>query len=150
MSKAYKPLPNTEANPKLINEDLEARFELLRKIYKPTDTQEDTVKVVFVRHGESIWNKCGKFQGWTDVPLSKKGEMECHEAGKQLKNLGYNFDVVYTSMLQRATKTADIILGEMGLTDKVEVHKHWKINERHYGSLQGSDKKEMAEIHGAE
>ena len=76
--------------------------------------------------------------------------MESREAGKLLKNLGYTFDVVYTSMLERATKTSDLILEEMGLSDQVEVNKHWKINERHYGSLQGSDKKEMAEVHGKE
>lgn len=108
----------------------------------------DILKVVFVRHGESTWNKTGKFTGWIDVPLSEKGVQESKDAGKLLKDLGYKFDVAYTSMLDRAIKTCDNILETMGISDDTYVHKSWKINERHYGSLQGLDKKETAKKYG--
>ena len=109
----------------------------ITKIYNPKtkDSKSDIVKVVFVRHGESTWNKCGKFTGWIDVPLSEQGRQESRDAGKALKELGYTFDVAYTSMLERATETCDLILEEMGLDKHTQVYKNWKINERHYGSL---------------
>lgn len=84
------------------------------------------------------------------MPLSEQGEDESRVAGKLLKELGYNFDVVYTSMLKRATKTADLILEEMGVDGEVEIIKNWKLNERHYGSLQGEDKQAMRDLHGDE
>jgi hypothetical protein len=128
-------IPVNSRTPKLVSEDFDAKYELLREIYQAKKPKTKTAKVVFVRHGQSIWNKSGKFQGWTDVPLSEQGEQESRDAGKLLKNLGCEFDVVYTSMLMRATKTADLILEEMGITGQVEIIKNWKINERHYGSL---------------
>jgi hypothetical protein len=128
-------IPVNNRTPKLVSEDFDAKYELLREIYNIKKQQPTIGKVIFVRHGQSIWNKSGKFQGWTDVPLSEQGEEESREAGKLLKNLGYEFDVVYTSMLKRATKTADLILEEMGTTGEVDMIKNWKLNERHYGSL---------------
>lgn len=128
-------IPVIDRTPKLVSEDFDAKYELLREIYHSKKPMVAKAKVVFVRHGQSIWNKSGKFQGWTDVPLSAQGEQESRDAGKLLKNLGFEFDVVYTSMLMRATKTADLILEEMGTAGQVEIIKSWKINERHYGSL---------------
>jgi 2,3-bisphosphoglycerate-dependent phosphoglycerate mutase len=91
----------------------------LNKIYNigplKKESKTDTIKVVFVRHGLSTWNKSGKFTGWIDVPLSDEGRQESRDAGKALKDLGYTFDVAYTSMLDRATETCDLILEEMGL-----------------------------------
>lgn len=87
-----------------------------------------------MRHGESTWNKSGKFTGWVDVPLNDVGREQAREAGRQLKDQGYKFDVAYTSMLSRATETLDLILEEMD-SKETYVHKSWRINERHYGSL---------------
>lgn len=106
------------------------------------------IKLVLVRHGESIWNKENKFTGWTDVELSEKGEIEAHNAGKLLKENGYTFDVAYTSLLKRAIDTLDIILDEMNLN--IEVKKSFKLNERHYGALQGLNKDETRKIYGEE
>jgi alpha-amylase/alpha-mannosidase (GH57 family) len=93
----------------------------LKDVYKVDEkikeSKTDVVKVVFVRHGESTWNKCGKFTGWIDVPLSDGGRQESKDAGKALKDLGYEFDVAYTSMLDRATETCDLILENMGLDE---------------------------------
>lgn len=91
--------------------------------------------MVFVRHGQSIWNKSGKFSGWVDIPLNETGEGEAREAGRLLKKAGYHFDLAHTSMLIRATKTCSLVLEEMGLGDHTKTVKSWKINERHYGSL---------------
>jgi 2,3-bisphosphoglycerate-dependent phosphoglycerate mutase len=106
-------------------------------------------KLVLVRHGESIWNMENRFTGWTDVPLSEKGTGEAIQAGNILKKEGYFFDVAYTSVLKRAIKTLWIILEEMDLM-WVPVYNSWRINERHYGALQGLNKAEMAERHGME
>ena len=92
-------------------------------------------KVVFVRHGQSIWNKASKFSGWVDVPLNETGELEAREAGRLLKDLGYTFEIAYTSLLCRATRTNELILEEMGLMNQCEVYQSWKLNERHYGAL---------------
>jgi 2,3-bisphosphoglycerate-dependent phosphoglycerate mutase len=127
------------------------RADFISKVYnKPAPTERDVVKMVFVRHGESTWNKSKKFTGWIDVPLSENGEQECRDAGKQLKELGYKFDTAYTSLLCRATKTLDLILEEMEQENDVEIVKHWKVNERHYGALQGRDKVQTAEEYGTE
>ena len=91
--------------------------------------------MVFVRHGESIWNKSGKFTGWVDIPLNKLGREQAREAGRNLRALGYHFDVAYTSMLDRAVETTDLLLEEMRLKKTCHVHKSWRINERHYGEL---------------
>ena len=106
-------------------------------------------KLVLVRHGESEWNKLNLFTGWTDVDLSEKGHEEAAAAGRLLKAEGYDFDVCYTSYLKRAIHTLNHILDEM---DRVwlPVTKTWKLNERHYGALQGLNKAETAEKYGEE
>ena len=106
-------------------------------------------KVVFVRHGESTWNKENKFTGWHDVPLSQHGYSEATEAGKMLKEKGFVFDMAYTSVLQRAIKTYYTIANELE-SDWIPLHKHWRLNERHYGSLQGLNKAETAAKYGDE
>jgi 2,3-bisphosphoglycerate-dependent phosphoglycerate mutase len=106
-------------------------------------------KLVLVRHGESIWNKENLFTGWTDVDLSEKGVQEAREAGRTLKTEGYVFDVAYTSVLKRAIRTLWIVLDEMDLM-WIPVHRDWRLNERHYGALQGLNKSEMAERYGDE
>lgn len=106
-------------------------------------------KIVLLRHGESTWNKENRFTGWTDVDLSLKGLKEAHEAGKVLKKEGYTFDLAFTSVLKRATKTLKIVLDEMKLK-KLPIKNSWKLNERHYGALQGLNKAEMAKKFGEE
>ncbi len=106
-------------------------------------------KLVLLRHGESTWNKENRFTGWTDVGLTEKGTSEAVEAGKLLRNEGFVFDVAFTSVLKRAIKTLWIVLEEMDLM-WIPVHNHWKLNERHYGALQGLNKAETAEKHGME
>lgn len=104
-------------------------------------------KVVFVRHGESTWNKENRFTGWHDVPLSAHGKEEAIEAGKMLKEKGFLFDTCYTSVLQRAIKTWYTISDQLDL-HYISHHKHWRLNERHYGALQGLNKAETAAKHG--
>lgn len=107
------------------------------------------MKLVLVRHGESEWNKLNLFTGWTDVDLSEKGHAEAAQAGKTLKEEGYDFDVCYTSYLKRAIHTLNHILDEMD-RNWLPVNKSWKLNERHYGALQGLNKSETAEKYGEE
>jgi len=107
------------------------------------------MKLVLVRHGESEWNKLNLFTGWTDVDLSEKGHEEAKLAGKLLKEEGYDFDVCYTSYLKRAIHTLNHILDEMD-RNWLPVNKTWKLNERHYGALQGLNKAETAEKYGEE
>jgi 2,3-bisphosphoglycerate-dependent phosphoglycerate mutase len=104
-------------------------------------------KLVLVRHGESDWNKENRFTGWTDVDLSEKGRQEALEAGAVLQSGGYTFDVAYTSVLKRAIRTLWIVLDEMDLM-WIPVHRSWRLNERHYGALQGLNKAETAEKFG--
>ena len=106
-------------------------------------------RVVLLRHGESTWNKENRFTGWTDVGLSEKGVNEAVQAGRLLAKEGYVFDVAFTSVLKRAIKTLWIALEEM---DRmwIPVHNSWRLNERHYGALQGLNKTETAEKHGIE
>ena len=104
-------------------------------------------KVVLLRHGESTWNKENRFTGWTDVDLSERGLFEAHEAGRLMKDEGLVFDLAYTSVLRRAIKTLGIALDEMQLL-WIPVAKHWRLNERHYGGLQGLNKAETAALHG--
>lgn len=106
-------------------------------------------KLVLLRHGESKWNKENRFTGWTDVGLTEKGEQEAIEAGKLLKKEGYVFDIAFTSYLIKATKTLDIVLQEMDLRN-IPIKKSWRLNERHYGSLQGLNKAETAKKYGEE
>jgi 2,3-bisphosphoglycerate-dependent phosphoglycerate mutase len=100
-------------------------------------------KLVLVRHGESAWNKENRFTGWTDVELSEKGREEALDAGEVLREGGYTFDVAYTSVLKRAIHTLWTILDELDLA-WIPVHRSWRLNERHYGALQGLDKAETA------
>jgi 2,3-bisphosphoglycerate-dependent phosphoglycerate mutase len=106
-------------------------------------------RLVLLRHGESDWNRENRFTGWTDVGLSEKGVKEAIEAGRQMREKGYVFDVAYTSVLKRAIKTLWIALEEMDLM-WIPVHNSWRLNERHYGALQGLNKAETAERHGLE
>lgn len=104
-------------------------------------------KLVLLRHGESVWNKENLFTGWTDVDLSEKGRQEAREAGEILKQQGYGFDVAYTSVLKRAIRTLWIALDEMDLM-WIPVVRDWRLNERHYGALQGLNKAETAAKYG--
>ncbi|MEO8070141.1 MAG: 2,3-diphosphoglycerate-dependent phosphoglycerate mutase [Acidobacteriota bacterium] len=106
-------------------------------------------KVVLLRHGESEWNSENRFSGWTDVDLSEKGVAEAHDAGKLLRKEGFHFDVQYTSVLKRAIRTGWIVLDEMDAL-WVPVQRSWRLNERHYGALQGLNKAETAAKHGPE
>ena len=106
-------------------------------------------KLVLLRHGESIWNQENRFTGWTDVDLSPKGVAEAEEAGKILKSKGFTFDLAFTSVLIRAERTLEIVLDEMDLNG-IEVFKSWRLNERHYGVLQGLNKAQTAKQYGAE
>lgn len=106
-----------------------------------------TYKLVLVRHGESTWNKENRFTGWTDVDLSDKGKEEARSAGRVLKEKGFVFDVAYTSVLKRAIRTLWLVMDEMDLM-WVPVHNSWRLNERHYGGLQGLNKSETAAKYG--
>jgi 2,3-bisphosphoglycerate-dependent phosphoglycerate mutase len=106
-------------------------------------------RLVLLRHGESDWNRDNRFTGWTDVDLSEKGVAEAHQAARSLKDDGYTFDVAYTSVLKRAIRTLWIVLDDMDLM-WIPVHRSWRLNERHYGALQGLNKAEMAQKFGEE
>jgi 2,3-bisphosphoglycerate-dependent phosphoglycerate mutase len=106
-------------------------------------------KVVLLRHGESQWNKENRFTGWTDVDLSEKGIAEAHEAGRLLREEGFAFDIAYTSLLKRAIKTLWTALDELDQC-WIPVRRTWRLNERHYGALQGLNKAETAEKFGDE
>lgn len=107
------------------------------------------IKFVLVRHGQSIWNLENRFTGWTDVPLSEKGVKEAQEAGMVLKEKGFTFDLAFTSVLKRAEDTLDYILKEMDLSD-IEIRHSWRLNERHYGALQGLNKDDTKKKYGEE
>lgn len=106
-------------------------------------------KLVIIRHGESIWNKKNLFTGWVDIGLSKKGEKEAKVAGKILKKQGFEFDRAYCSVLKRATQTLGIVLKEMG-QESLPKEYAWQLNERHYGALQGLNKKATVKKYGKE
>lgn len=110
---------------------------------------EDLKRIVFVRHGQSEWNALNKFTGWVDVDLSVAGLKEAHEAGKKIKEAGIEFDEAFTSVLKRAIKTCQIVLEESDQLWVPEV-KTWRLNERHYGALQGLNKKATADEYGIE
>lgn len=105
--------------------------------------------LVFSRHGESEWNVANRFTGWVDVDLSEKGVGEAKGAGELIKEAGYKFDIAYSSVLKRANRTCDLALEAAGQSD-CKVEKTWRLNERMYGGLQGLDKKETVQKHGAE
>jgi len=104
-------------------------------------------QIVLMRHGESVWNKENLFTGWTDVDLSEKGVAEAHEAGKRLREAGFEFDLCYTSVLKRAIRTLWIALDEMDRM-YLPILNDWRLNERHYGALQGLNKAETAARYG--
>jgi 2,3-bisphosphoglycerate-dependent phosphoglycerate mutase len=106
-------------------------------------------KLVLLRHGQSLWNLENRFTGWTDVDLSERGINEAHEAGKLLKSEGYTFDIAYTSFLKRAIRTLWIVLDTMDLM-WIPLERSWRLNERHYGALQGLNKKDTADKYGVE
>lgn len=105
--------------------------------------------LVMIRHGESEWNKANLFTGWTDVELSENGWNEAHQGGRLLKEAGLSFDICYTSYLKRAIHTASAVLGELD-EEWIPIVKDWRLNERHYGALQGLNKAETAAKYGAE
>jgi 2,3-bisphosphoglycerate-dependent phosphoglycerate mutase len=111
--------------------------------------EEATIKLVLLRHGESRWNLENRFTGWTDVDLTPRGIEEAQEAARLLREGGYTFDVAYTSLLKRAIRTLWITMDGMDLM-WLPVHRHWRLNERHYGSLQGLNKAETAAKYGDE
>ncbi len=117
----------------------------LKKTYRKEDNM---IKLVLVRHGQSIWNLENRFTGWTDVGLSEQGVKEAIDAGKVLKEKGFTFDVAYTSVLKRAIDTLEYILKELDL--KIPIYYSWKLNERHYGALQGLNKDETRVKYGEE
>jgi 2,3-bisphosphoglycerate-dependent phosphoglycerate mutase len=106
-------------------------------------------KLVLLRHGESTWNRENRFTGWEDVPLTEQGEREAHEAAVLLAGAGISPEVLHTSVLVRAIRTAEICLGDMGLS-WLPVRRHWRLNERHYGALQGLNKSETTQQYGEE
>ena len=101
------------------------------------------IELVLLRHGESVWNRENRFTGWTDVDLTARGVEEARRAGRLLAEAGQSFDVAYTSLLKRAIRTLWLVLDEMDLM-WIPVHRHWRLNERHYGALQGLDKAQTA------
>ena len=107
------------------------------------------MKLVLVRHGQSVWNLENRFTGWTDVELSNNGIKEAKEAGKLLKENEFTIDVAYTSVLKRANETLNIILKELG-EENIPIHYSWKLNERHYGALQGLNKDDTRKKYGDE
>lgn len=108
-----------------------------------------TIKLVLLRHGQSTWNLENRFTGWTDVDLSEQGVLEAHEAGRLLKAEGFTFDLALTSVLKRAIRTLWITLDELDMM-YLPIQHSWRLNERHYGSLQGLNKAETAEKYGKE
>ena len=109
---------------------------MLQTIAPAANPQEKITQLVLLRHGQSIWNRDKKFTGWSDVPLTPKGEKEAEQAAYLLKQAGFTFDLCFCSTLQRARTTAQIVLSAMQL-DKSPVHESWRLNERHYGALEG-------------
>ena len=112
-------------------------------------TDRQTMQLVLIRHGESEWNKLNLFTGWADVELTDAGREEAAAGGRALKEAGFDFDVCYTSRLKRAIHTLSIVLGQMD-REWLPVIKSWKLNERHYGALQGLNKADAAAEHGDE
>lgn len=107
------------------------------------------IKLVLVRHGQSLWNLENRFTGWTDVGLSEQGIKEAKEAGQRLKELGYTFDIAYTSYLKRANDTLTYILEELN-EENIPIKYSWRLNERHYGALQGLNKDDTRKKYGEE
>lgn len=115
----------------------------------PLRSTHDRKLLVLLRHGQSAWNLENRFTGWVDVDLSEEGYRQCHDAGQRIKASGIQFDILYTSVLKRAIKTGHLVLEEADQLWIPEV-KSWRLNERHYGALQGLNKKDTAEKYGDE
>ena len=113
-----------------------------------TSSEVPSRKLVFLRHGESIWNQARRFTGWADVPLSKTGELQALQAGQLLKSNSYTFDVCFSSYLRRSIDTLHIVSDTLGID--VPVHRSWRLNERHYGALQGLNRDEVRKQYGSE
>lgn len=111
---------------------------MLKAIPTVQNTQQHITQLVLLRHGQSIWNRDKKFTGWSDIPLSAKGEQEAEQAAYLLKQAGLTFDLCFTSALQRAKTTARIVLSTMQLD--LPLHESWRLNERHYGALEGMER----------
>lgn len=107
------------------------------------------IKLVLLRHGQSVWNKAVIFTGWTDVDLTEQGIEEAHQSGRLFKEAGYRFDLAYTSVLKRAIETLSIVLKELG-EENMPIKKSWRLNERHYGALQGRKKQDVVDEVGPE
>ena len=107
------------------------------------------IRLVLLRHGKSLWNLENKFSGWVDVDLSSQGMAEAHGAGRLLREQGYTFDIAYTSVLKRAIRTLWIVLDELD-SMWIPIETDWRLNERHYGALQGCDKQEMKDRYGVD
>lgn len=116
-------------------------------VLNKNEQQKGKIQLVLIRHGESEWNKENLFSGWTDVDLSDRGREEVLQAGQILKERGFTFDVAFTSVLKRAIRTLWIVLDEMDLM-WIPVHRSWRLNERHYGALQGLNKSETTQKYG--
>lgn len=112
-------------------------------------TQPQNANLILLRHGQSIWNLENRFTGWTDVDLTERGIREAQAAGQTLQSNGFEFDIAYTSVLKRAIHTLWLVLKNTDLM-WIPVVRHWRLNERHYGTLQGLNKKKTIEIHGTE
>ena len=106
-------------------------------------------KLILLRHGQSQWNLENRFTGWTDVDLTQKGCQEAERAGRLISKCSFGIDIIFTSLLKRAAKTSQICLNQLK-NQKIEVLKDWRLNERHYGSLQGLNKSETAKKYGDE
>ena len=106
-------------------------------------------RIVLLRHGESVWNKENRFTGWTDVDLTENGVEEAKRAGRMMSEAGLSFGMAFTSYLKRAVKTLDVVLDKLD-QDWIPVSKSWRLNEKHYGMLQGLNKRETAEKYGDE
>lgn len=106
-------------------------------------------KVTFLRHGQSVWNRDRRYTGWTDVELSSLGRQQAERAGRLLQQRGFRFDLCFTSVLQRSRETLDIVLGAMG-SSSAEIQSSWRLNERHYGALQGVGKDDARQRYDAE
>src|SRR5690606_31981621 len=120
-----------------------------RLLSQHPDDPAVTRKLVLLRHGQSQWNLENRFTGWVDVDLTDQGRAEAAAGGRLMREEGLRFDVAYTSTLKRAIRTLNLALGELD-QDWIPVHKSWRLNERHYGALQGLDKAETAAKHGEE
>src|SRR5262245_56732082 len=138
-----RPLPD----PSFGKETMSSRRLLVAGILSRRRRVAGMVKLVLLRHGESTWNLENRFTGWTDVDLTPKGIEEAHEAARLLAADGYTFDVAYTSVLKRAIRTLWIVMDDLDLM-WLPVHRSWRLNERHYGALQGLNKAETAAKYG--